>query len=163
MKTTHYISNNNSKSTKKIKTNKMNYIVTLIILLSSLYINAQDVKKEVYKGTLNDKIITLYLQSEEHPCIDDDIYYGMYQYNSSNGWIQLKVSKNDKNQFVFVEYNFTGILILEKNNSNFNGLWISPDSKKQLNVLLKKVELSKEELNEYQNIFERVNYENNDC
>ena len=53
--------------------------------------------------------------------------------------------------------------ILQKTKDGFNGIWISPDTKKQLKVELKKEILTEKEKQIYEEKFEKVNYENYDC
>jgi hypothetical protein len=52
---------------------------------------------------------------------------------------------------------------MKKEGLSFNGLWISPDTKKQLKVELKEVRITKKEIEDYETKMEKVNYENNDC
>jgi len=52
---------------------------------------------------------------------------------------------------------------LKKIENTFSGLWISPDTKKQLKVELKEVSMTKKELTDFEKTMEKVNYENNDC
>jgi len=141
----------------------MKTLVTTILLLFVFGLNAQDLGSEVYKGKLGDKMITLFIQSQEHPCNSDILYSGMYKYDSSNKWIQLNISTNDKDQFILVEYDFTGVLILGKSSSEFKGSWISPDAERQLKVKVEKEKISEGKMEFYLNKFEKVNYENNDC
>ncbi|MNU04143.1 hypothetical protein D3C72_2484330 [compost metagenome] len=54
-------------------------------------------------------------------------------------------------------------MILKKDETNFSGLWISSDSKKQLKVELKEAKMTKKETESYEAKMEKVNYENNDC
>lgn len=134
-------------------------IATLICILS---VKAQTT--ELYTGTLNENIpITLYLIAEENACTTDTMYRGMYQYDGKSKWIQLDITTDKKTRFVLVEYNFTGVLILEKSNAELNGIWISPDYKKQLEVKLHKTEIPKKRKETLENDYEEVNYENYDC
>lgn len=137
---------------------------TLILLSTFLTVKAQEVQPEVYEGKMNGEIpITLYLQSYENGCTTDIMYDGMYKYNGKSEWLQLKITTNDNSQFILVEYRFTGVMILKKGDNSFDGIWISPDSKRQLKVNLHKVENSEEKMNALRDKFEEVNYENNDC
>jgi hypothetical protein len=127
---------------------------------------AQSAKSNLYKGTIDGKIaVTIYIKEEENPCTADIMYTSMYRYDKSGNWIQLDITQNKKNenQFVLVEYGFSGVMILKKESLNFNGIWISPDSKKQLKVNLKEVRMTKKEIESYEDKMEKVNYENNDC
>lgn len=137
-----------------------------IILLLTIFSPAfgQNATSYFYKGKMDDKMpITLFIKSEENGCTSDLVYRGMYKYDGVSNWLQLDIDQNKSGQFIFVEYNFSGVMILKKTPDGFSGLWISPDTKRQL-----KVEFHKETLNEKDKInledkFEQVNYENNDC
>ena len=107
--------------------------------------------------------ITMYLKSEDNGCTTKLIYQGMYKYNNVSNWLQLDITQNDKDQYIFVEYGFSGVLILQKTKDGFNGIWISPDAKKQLKVELRKEILNGKDKEVYEKKLEKVNYENNDC
>jgi len=142
----------------------------LLSLLFFLFIvipsNAQVSKSNLYKGTIDGKIaVTFFIKTEENPCTADLMYTAMYRYDKSGSWIQLDITQNTKNenQFALVEHGFTGVIILKKDETNFSGLWISSDSKKQLKVELKEAKMTKKETESYEAKMEKVNYENNDC
>ncbi|WP_264522976.1 hypothetical protein [Flavobacterium sp. N502536] len=141
----------------------------LSFLLSLFFLNltqAQSAKNTLYKGTVDGKInVTLYIKAEENPCTADLMYTSMYRYDKSGNWIQLDITQNIKNenQLALVEHAFTGLFILKKEGTAFSGLWISPDSKKQLKVDLKEASMTKKEIEKYEKALEKVNYENNDC
>jgi len=144
----------------------MKKIIT--VLLFSFFIihtaKAQQAKTYFYKGTVDGKMpITLYLKAEENACTPDLNYTGMYQYDKVSNWLQVNITQNEKKQFVMVEYGFTGVLILSQTPTSFEGLWISPDAKRQLKVKFKKVPLTSKEIKTYENKMEQLNYENNDC
>lgn len=107
--------------------------------------------------------ITLYLKSEDNGCTDKLNYQGMYKYDKVSNWLQLEISQNEKDQFICVEFDFTGVLILQKTADGFNGTWISPDTKRQLKVEFKKEILSDKDKQMYEEKYEQVNYENYDC
>lgn len=144
-------------------------ILSFLICLSFLnHLNAQSQApvSNLYKGTLDGKTpVTIYIKTEENPCTADLMYTAMYRYNKSNNWIQLDITQNIKkeNQFIMVEHGFTGVLILSKTGNTFTGLWISPDTKKQLKVDLKEVSITKKDVENYEKIMDSVNYNNNDC
>ena len=143
---------------------KRNILTTIIIILFFVKLNAQEIEIGVYEGKMNEKMpIALYLQSQEHGCTTERMYGGMYKYIGVSKWLQLKITKNDENQFVLVEYGFTGLMILKKTTDGFDGVWISPDSKKQLKIKLKKVEISDKKTEELEDTFETINHGNNDC
>lgn len=127
---------------------------------------AQSAKSMLYKGNIDGRIaVTFYIKEEENPCTADIMYTSMYRYDKSGSWIQLDITQNKKNesQFALVEHGFSGVMILKKEGVNFNGIWISPDGKKQLKVTLKEVRMTKKETESYEDKMEKVNYENNDC
>ncbi|WP_235832321.1 hypothetical protein [Flavobacterium zhairuonense] len=107
----------------------------------------------LYQGTVDGKTpITVYIKTEENPCTADLMYTSMYRYNKSKNWIQLNITQNRKaeNEFIMVEHDFSGVLILKKANNTFSGLWISPDTKKQLKVDLKETTMTKKELENFE-------------
>jgi hypothetical protein len=142
------------------------FLLTIFFSLWSTRSKAQSVIHTLYKGEIDGKIpVTCYIKTEDNPCADGLIYTSMYRYDKSNSWIQLDITQNNKNenQFALVEYGFSGVMILKKEGTNFNGIWISPDSKKQLPVNLKEVSMTKKETESYEDKMEKVNYQNNDC
>ncbi|WP_035651907.1 hypothetical protein [Flavobacterium sp. ASV13] len=147
----------------------MKKIMLFLIICFSFFntIQAQTAPtSNLYKGTVDGKTpITVYIKTEENPCTADLMYTSMYRYNKSKNWIQLNITQNRKaeNEFVLVEHGFSGVLILKKIENTFSGLWISPDTKKQLKVELKEVSMTKKELTDFEKTMEKVNYENNDC
>lgn len=129
-------------------------------------LSAQATASNLYKGTVDGKTpITLYIQTSENQCNADLSYAAMYRYNKSKNWIQIYPTQNKKkeNEFVMVEHNFSGVLILQKNGNTFTGLWISPDAKKQLKVDVKETPMTKKEIENYLQTMERVSFDNNDC
>lgn len=145
---------------------KLIIVCNLLCMFFAIATNAQSAKSMLYKGSIDEKIaVTLYVKEEENPCTADLMYTSMYRYEKSGNWIQLDITQNKKNenQFVLVEHGFSGVMILKKEGTNFNGIWISPDSKKQLKVNLKEVRMNKKETESYEDKMEKVNYENNDC
>ncbi len=136
----------------------------IILIIFTNFLFGQESNAQLFKGIINNKIpITLYLESKENECTSELDYQGMYKYDNSKDWIQLEITKNKKEQFIFTEYNFTGVLILQKSNIGFQGVWISPDTKKQYKVQLKKVKLKELDKQFYKEIKENVNYLNYDC
>ncbi|MFB3386539.1 hypothetical protein [Flavobacterium sp. LAR06] len=142
-------------------------ILSLLFFLSIIIAaNAQTSKSNLYKGTIDGKIaVTFFIKTEENPCTADLMYTAMYRYDKSGSWTQLDITQNTKNenQFALVEHGFTGVMILKKDETNFTGLWISSDSKKQLKIELKEAKMTKKETDSYEAKMEKVNYENNDC
>lgn len=141
----------------------------LSFLLCIFFFNlagAQSAKTSLYKGTVDGKTpVTFYIKTEENPCNAELQYTAMYRYDKSGSWIQLNITQNTKseNKFVLVEHGFTGVMILKKESNTFSGLWISPDTKKQLKIDVKEVLMTKKEIENYEKKMEKINYENNDC
>lgn len=142
----------------------MKLILTNLILLLTLSLHAQELESTLYEGKMNDDMsISLFLKAREHECNTDIVYSGMYKYNGVSKWLQLDITSNDTMQFVLVEHGFTGLMILEKTSTGFEGTWISPDAKRQFKVALKKVLVPKEKMEEHEDLYEEVNYNNYDC
>ncbi|MEG0929104.1 hypothetical protein [Chryseobacterium sp.] len=140
---------------------KILFILTITIF--SISLNAQS-NPTLYKGTINGKMsITLFIQAIENGCGGDPYYDAMYRYDKVSNWLQLSVTEGVKQQFAMVEEGFTGLMIVKKEGDMMNGTWISPDGKKQIPVELKKVTISKKEMENYQDRIEKLNYENHDC
>jgi hypothetical protein len=138
------------------------FTILLFIIFSTTF--GQSSNAYLYRGKIDGKIsVTMYLKSEDNSCNTKLNYQGMYKYNSVSNWLQLDISQNEKDQFILTEYGFTGVLILQKTKDGFNGIWISPDTKKQLKVELKKEVLKEKDKEMYEEKFEKVNYENYDC
>lgn len=142
----------------------MKTIFTLLLLTIFTQTFGQNSISYLYKGKIDGKMpITMYLKSEDNGCTNKLNYQGMYKYNNVSNWLQLDISQNEKDQFIFTEYDFTGVLILQKTKDGFKGIWISPDTKKQLKMELKKEILTEKEKQIYEEKFEKVNYENYGC
>ena len=145
---------------------KKNLSLLLSILFFSLADAQSSAKTSLYKGTVDGKTpVTFYIKTEENPCTADLMYTAIYRYDKSGSWIQLDITQNKKseNKFVLVEHGFTGVMILKKESNTFSGLWISPDTKKQLKIDVKEVLMTKKEIENYEKKMEKINYENNDC
>ncbi|MCX8532407.1 hypothetical protein [Chryseobacterium luquanense] len=145
----------------------MKIITTLILVFSSLILNAQQIlAQEKYVGTIDGKInISFYLKIEETGC-PNIIASGIYKYtdNKSGNWILLDTTFSEKaQQYTFVEHYNTGLMLLKRNSVNLQGLWISPDGKKQLKVSLQKMKQTKAEIEKMEDELEKANYNANDC
>lgn len=145
----------------------MKIITTLFLLLLSLSINAQQIiAQEKYQGTIDGKIsISFYLKIEETGC-PKVVASGVYKYtdNKAGNWILLDTTFSEKvQQYTFVEHYNTGIMLLKRDNNSLQGLWISPDGKKQLKVSLKKLKPTKAEIDKMEDELEKANYNANDC
>ncbi len=142
------------------------FLIICFSFLNRSNAQSQTPVSNLYKGSVDGKTpITFYIKTEENQCTADLMFTAMYRYNKSNNWIQLDITQNKKreNEFVLVEHDFSGVLILKKTGNTYTGLWISSDAKKQLPVDLKEAAMTKKELENYEKIMEKVNYENNDC
>lgn len=144
----------------------MKIITTIILVFSSLILNAQQIlAQEKYVGTIDGKInISFYLKIEETGC-PNVIASGIYKYtdNKNGNWILLDTTFSEKaQQYTFVEHYNTGLMLLKRNSDNFQGLWISPDGKKQLKVNLKKIKQTKAEIEKMEDELEKANYNAND-
>lgn len=145
----------------------MKIITTLFLLFLSLSINAQQIiAQEKYLGTIDGKInISFYLKIEEMGC-PKVVASGVYKYtdNKAGNWILLDTTFSEKaQQYTFVEHYNTGIMLLKRDNDSLQGLWISPDGKKQLKVSLKKLKPTKAEIDKMEDELEKANYNANDC
>ena len=137
-----------------------------IVLFLTIFLPAfgQNSVSYCYKGKMDGKMpITMFIKSQDNGCTADLVYQGMYKYDGVSNWLQLEISQNKSGQFIFVEYHFSGVMILKKTPDGFSGLWISPDTKKQLKVELHKENLNEKDRMNLEDKFEKVNYENNDC
>lgn len=143
---------------------RLKQILSVIIFsLSFIFAKAQN-NSTLYKGTVDGKMpVTLFLQSVENGCGGDPFYNAMYRYEKVSNWLELNVTEGAKQQFSMVEHGFTGLMILKKEGDAMNGIWISPDNKRQLPVQLKKVSISKKDREDYEEKMEKVSYENHDC
>lgn len=145
----------------------MKKISILFLLLLSISVFSQQIlAQEKYIGTIDGKInISFYLKIEETGC-PNIIASGIYKYtdNKTGNWILLDTTFSEKaQQYTFVEHYNTGIMLLKRNSDNLQGLWISPDGKKQLKVSLKKIKQSKSEIEKMEDELEKANYNANDC
>lgn len=137
------------------------------MLFLSLSINSQQIiAQEKYLGTIDGKInISFYLKIEETGC-PKVVASGIYKYtdNKAGNWILLDTTFSEKaQQYTFVEHYNTGIMLLKRDNGGLQGLWISPDGKKQLKVSLKKLKPTKAEIDKMEDELEKANYNANDC
>lgn len=124
---------------------------------------AQEVKTTFYTGKVNNRSVRLYLKEEGNDCGATPLYSAIYQYGNGKNWIELLIQSDEKGRFGMTEYRFTGMLILKKTPYGLEGIWISPDGKTQLKVVLKKQALSPKLKEELEEGLERTHYENYDC
>jgi len=139
-------------------------ICSLILLLANIgFLSAQEVKQYYYQGTVADRAVRLYLKQLPNDCGGSDTYVAMYQYGKGKNWIELLNQNDEKGNFCFTEIRFTGVLILKKNTKGMQGIWISPDTKRQLKVTLSLQKISPKEIEELEKRLEVTHYENFDC
>lgn len=124
--------------------------------------SAQEIKKHLYKGNIDKYPVTLYLVEEISGCPTTH-YSGMYKYDNASEWLYLEISDDEENKLVMVEGGITGIISVKRNGENLTGYWISPDGNKKLNVTLKKAPVNSKTLKPYEERYDQVNYEMNDC
>ncbi|WCM42672.1 hypothetical protein MG290_03060 [Flavobacterium sp. CBA20B-1] len=145
----------------------MKKLLPILFLLLSVNFMAQNIiTQEYYEGVINNDIkISMYLKTYEDGCPRTDII-AIYKYQKSeeHDWILLHPTyqKNSK-QLTLVEDFNTGILLLNKEANGMNGLWISPDGKKQFKVQLNKINVNNKEIERLENILEEVFYYSYDC
>jgi len=104
---------------------KVKFILFALALICAKSGFSQNEKAALFEGTLDGKInITLFLSPTENPCggIPYYFYKAMYKYKKSKNWIQLSTTTNNKSNYIFVEHQFTGVLMLQKSTVGFTGL-----------------------------------------
>ncbi len=146
----------------------MKKIMSILFLLMTLNLVAQDeiLSQEYYEGVINNNVeISMYIEIGEDGCprtYAKAIY--KYKNNEKNKWILLKSTfSKQKKQFTFVEFHNTGILLLNKETNSLNGLWISPDGKKQFKVELNKIEVDNKKIEHLEEQLEKEYYYAYDC
>lgn len=139
-------------------------ICTLLFMLAHIgFATAQEIKRYLYQGTVDNRAVRFYLKQLPNNCGGSDIYEAMYQYGKGKNWIELMNQTDRKGNFCFTEIRFTGMLILKKTTKEMTGIWMSPDAKKQLKVNLTLQKLSPKEIDELEKRLEVTHYENFDC
>lgn len=152
---------------KTNKTNKMktNLIAFLLLITSVSFGQDTIISQELYEGKLGDKSISLYLKIAENGC--PTVYaMGMYKYkqNKTDNWLLLEIVFSEtKNQFTMVEHFNTGVLILTRKEGTFQGIWVSPDGKKQFEVNLTKVKITPNEIEKLEEKLDLEYYYAHDC
>lgn len=146
----------------------MKKIIALLCILCTISSIAQDdiLSQEYYEGVINDDIeVSMYLKIAEDGCprVYADAIYS-YKNNEENNWILLTSTfSGERKQFTFVEFYNTGILLLTKEGNSLNGLWLSPDGKKQHKVKLTKVKVDNAKIESLEEILEQEHYYAYDC
>lgn len=134
----------------------------LCLLIFAGKMSAQEVKKHLYKGTIDKYPVTFYLIEEISGCPTTS-YTGMYKYDNISKWLYLEISDDEQNRLVMVECGITGIISVKKIGGALQGFWISPNGDKKLNVNVKEVPTTSKTLQSYDEKYDQVNYEMNDC
>ncbi len=142
----------------------------ILLLFTFLVVNfsfgQEIISQELYEGVIsNDLKVSFYLKMEEDGC-PRTFVSAIYKYDSNkeNNWILLDTTfSEEKQQFTFVEHYNTGLLLLKRSTGQLNGVWISPDGKKQLPVKLSKVKVSKEKVEKLENTLEEELMSAYDC
>lgn len=147
---------------------KKTFILTAFaILFCAWKATAQEGRTpQLYEGSIDGKLpITLYLVSVARDCGGDPYYQCIYRYNKNkdNAWLSLNVEYNQKNQFILVEYRFSGVMILQKNAEGFSGIWIHPNGTTQKKVVLKKTHLPEADIKKYEDYMDKAFYNTDDC
>lgn len=126
-------------------------------------LSAQEgLKKFLYKGTIDKFPVTLYLQEDTSGC-GPKFYHGMYKYDNLSKWLYLEISDDEESRLVMIEGGITGIISVKKIGETLKGFWISPDGSRKLNVNLKEVPTTNRVMKSYDDRYDEVNYEMNDC
>ncbi len=142
---------------------KIKYLLPAFLLCSGMAQAAQVTGNWLYKGTVDGKMpVTLYIQATD-PCGGHVIYDAIYKYDGKSRWLSLNAEVNDNDDYCLTESGFTGLMILHRNGKVLKGVWISPDRKRTLNVVLQQQLLSPEEKQRMESAREQAAYELNDC
>ncbi|WP_053073307.1 hypothetical protein [Chryseobacterium sp. FH2] len=141
---------------------KIKCLLVAVLLFPFGKITAQEIKKYLYKGTIDKFPVTMYLIEEISGCPTTS-YRGMYKYDNVSNWLYLEIADDEENRMVMVEGGITGIISVKKTNDILKGYWISPDGNKKLNVNLKKIPTNSKVIQSYDEKYDQVNYEMNDC
>ena len=142
----------------------------ILLLFAILFANSSFAQRliaqELYEGTISKNIkVSFYLKIEEDGC-PRTIVSAIYKYNNNKAdeWILLETNFSDqKQQYTFVEHHNTGLLLLNRNDNQLKGVWVSPDGKKQLEVNLRKVKTTKEGIETLEDVLEKEYYNAYDC
>ncbi|TCD12119.1 hypothetical protein EZ449_03625 [Pedobacter frigidisoli] len=108
----------------------MKFLCTILILCFAIPAFSQTGK--LFKGTINNSKITLYLQGMDEGTHVDKILGG-YKYDSQRQYILLNGYANNKGNIVLVEQaspNFSGVFLGAITGSQIKGKWLSADQTK---------------------------------
>ena len=147
----------------KLKKMRNTFLLSTLLLFSFINLSAQEgIKKFLYKGTIDKFPVTLYLQEDTSGC-GPKFYYGMYKYDNLSNWLYLTISDDEESKLVMVEGGITGIISVKMSGETLKGFWISPDGYRKLNVNLKEIPTTNKTMKSFDEKYEEVNYEMNDC
>jgi len=141
---------------------KIKITASLMMIFLFGTISAQEIKKYLYKGKIDKYPVTLYLIEEISGCPTTH-YTGMYKYDQVSKWLYLDISDDEGSKLVMVEGGITGIISVIRNGESLTGFWISPDGNKKLKVNLQKVPANSKMLQPFEEKYDQVNDEMNDC
>ncbi len=134
---------------------KKSVVLSFLFLLFYGFLSAQEgVKNFLYKGTVGKYPVTLFLKQDTSGC-GPTFYYGMYKYDNVSKWLYLAISDDERNKLVMVEGEITG--------ETLKGYWISPEGDRKLNVSLKEAPTTNKMMKAYEERYEVLHYEMNDC
>lgn len=141
-------------------------LLIFVFLLTNVSFAQRLIAQELYEGTISQDLkVSFYLKIEEDGC-PRTVVSAIYKYdtNKTENWILLETTfSKKKQQYTFVEYFNTGLMLLNRSNNQLKGIWISPDGKKQLPVHLKKVKTSKKQIEKLEDTLEKEHYNAYDC
>ena len=138
------------------------FLIIILIFSAGMFSAQEGIKKFLYKGTIDKLPVTLYLLEDTSGC-GPKFYYGMYRYDNVSNWLYLQISDDEESRLVMVEAGTTGIISVKIEGETLKGFWISPDGNRKLNVNLKEFPTTNKIMKSYDDKYEQVNYEMNDC
>lgn len=123
---------------------------------------AQDRPSWLYKGKIGTYPVTLFIREFEG-CSDDQSYVGMYRYDNKSSWLLLYIEQKDKKHWCLTEDDFSGVLLLDMSSIKMEGIWISPDRKRQLDATMNVQYPTREERAELSERLEQLMLEVSGC
>lgn len=136
-------------------------LLALITFLGSTAY-AQSEASWLYKGKVGTAQVTMYIK-EYVGCGNKNTYLGMYRYDNKSKWLLLYIENKAMTNWCLTEADFTGVLLLDKSANKMDGIWMSPDHKKQLDVKLQIQYPAKDERAELTEQLDRILSDNSDC
>ena len=143
-------------------------LIILTYLLATMQAHAQeDGTPYLYQGTVDGKLpVTMFLHAVPSECSGEMLYQGIYRYDKTSepgNWLLLNIDHNGQDRFVMVETGFSGVLVLCKAGDTLIGIWLHPDGKKQVKVVLKKKAVTQGQVERYMNELDATNERYHDC